>query len=79
MKLEISTRTLKINYEYLVATASNASAGQDWNQSIVQQLTMEGNFLTRLRKLSPKIQKVLIFFIFFMSEKLPIGDMQRIT
>lgn len=37
----------------LVATATNASFGQGWNQSIVQQLTIDGNFLTRFRKESP--------------------------
>lgn len=36
-----------------VETASSASSGQDWNQSIVQQLTIEGNFRMRFRNASP--------------------------
>lgn len=37
----------------LLATNSRASVGQDWNQSIVQQLISEGNIRSRFRKASP--------------------------
>lgn len=37
----------------LLATNSKASVGQDWNQSIVQQLMSEGNILRRVLKASP--------------------------
>ena len=36
-----------------MATNSKASVGQDWNQSIVQQLISEGNILRRVLKASP--------------------------
>lgn len=38
---------------YLEATANKASAGQGWNQSMVQQLTIAGNFRTRFLNESP--------------------------
>lgn len=36
-----------------MATDSRASAGHSLNQSMVQQLTREGNCLKRARKISP--------------------------
>lgn len=49
----LSSSVRSMSAKNLVATATNASSGQFSNQSIVQQLTRDGNFLKRILKLSP--------------------------
>ena len=45
--------SVSIELSLVLATASRASAGHCWNQSMVQQLTREGNCLSLSRKASP--------------------------
>ena len=54
--LVVTSSSMSISSKNFVATFSNASPGHSVNQSIVQQLTNEGNIL--------KVEKYLSFFIF---------------
>ena len=52
-KVTFNLSSISTSSRNFVATEARASSGQLWNQSIVQQLTSDGNLRRRVRNASP--------------------------